>query len=156
MDRTVNYFEGQLEYGAGGNRVAFTANNPYAFDWVYRHEHLQKAIFNHQMIIEATNSDGAARGQYIERKTTDLNLIATNLRDLFKMELKRYLTAGYPQDQSKKLALKHTENFKKEMLEMHQKRYPDEFSHAVVMKMLTVKKQPGVESGRDVPINKKK
>ena len=144
LSRTLDIFEGNLNINAGGV-LTYTENNAYIKDWIYRHEGLQKAIYNHQLLIEALG-DNAARGRYIALKRNHLNGIALNLRDMFKMEFKRYLEAGMTQELAKAKAMKFTTEYKKKALEQHNKQYPEDFNYVHVMKLLEVKKE-GVEHG---------
>jgi len=149
LTRTINLFEGNVEYGPGGELAGggYTANQPYIRDWVYRHEGLQKAIYNHSILAEALGN-GIARGRYINKKRANLNDIAKNLRDLFKIEYLRHLNAGNTQEQSKKNAMKFVNEYKKKALEMHEKQFPEDFSYAKVMDLLKIKKN-GVEHIKD-------
>lgn len=144
LARTLNLNEGQLVFGAGGNLDAYNRSEPYTRDWVYRHEGLQKAIFNHKIITEALSGDPNHRNSYITRKRTNLNNIAINLRELFKIEFKRQLDAGLTQEYAKKSAMKFVNEYKKKALSMHEKQFPDDFSYSKVMDLLRVKKN-GVE-----------
>ncbi len=148
LSRTLNILEGQFAYGGeGGLTSDLTAvSEPYATDWVYRHEGLQKAIYNYNLIELALSSKEEPRKAYVELKRNNLNGIAINLRDIFKREYKRYLEAGVTQEAAKKQANKFATEYKKQAMQMHDEQFPSDFSYDRVMKMLTVKKK-GVESG---------
>ena len=148
LGRTINLYEGSFQYGGGGELLSNIGDvrEGYARDWVYRHEGLQKAIYNHKLIELALSTNGANRNNYITLKRTNLRSIAENLGEIFKREYKRYLEAGVTQETAKKQATKFANEYKKKAMEMHDEQFPSDFSYDKVMRMLAVKKK-GVESG---------
>lgn len=137
LSRTININEGTIKIGTDGYLTDFTEDNDNILDWVYRHEGLQKAIYNHQIVIDAIS----APSDYIEKKRLDLNKIAINVRDVAKMEYKRHLEGGLTQESAKSKALKYANEYKKMALATHIKQYPEDLNSSNLMKLLEVKKQ---------------
>lgn len=138
LARNITIDEGDIEIGGDGLLVdgGFTPKNDNINDWIYRHEGLQKAIYNHQIVIEAISSPN----NFVEKKRLDLNRIAINMRDMVRMEFKRYLEAGNTQESAKSKALKFANEYKKKALASHQKQYPEDLSYTNLMRLLEIKK----------------
>lgn len=134
---TTNPF-GDINIDGEGVPV-FNPNVPTIQDFIYRHEGLQRAIYNHQLVIEAFGA--GTRANYILKKRNHLNGIAVNLRDIMRMELKRYLEAGMSQDMARKQSMKFVREYKKKALELHEKQFPTNFDYSSIMNMLKVKKE---------------
>lgn len=140
LARNFEINEGRVQYD-NNNALTYTSAPSYITDWVYRHEGLQKAIYNHTLIIDALTGNGNA---YTLKKKTHLGNIANNVRDIFKIEFKRHLEAGLSQELAKAKALKYAEEYKKKALESHEKQFPSDLSHSSVMKLFEIKKE-GIE-----------
>lgn len=138
LARDIRINEGRIQIGNDGNLNigGFTPNDSDINDWIYRHEGLQKAIYNHQIVIEAISSPN----DFVEKKRLDLNRIAINMRDMVRMEFKRYLEAGNTQESAKSKALKFANEYKKKALASHQKQYPEDLSYTNLMRLLEIKK----------------
>lgn len=136
-NRTVSLLEGDF---AIVNGIGTLTEGSYLEDFVLRVEGLQKAIYNLQLIRWATNPKSTERAFYIAAKQKDLNKIALNIETLFSMEFKRWLEAGYTQENAKKKALNFARQYKQDSLKQHQKQFPDVLSHSEIMRMLNVEK----------------
>lgn len=141
MNRTLNIPEGAFTFSETGVITNPVPNVPTMMDWVYRHEGLQKAIYNHTVLIDAVTGNGDA---YALKKKQDLNSIAIKVRNLFKLEFGHQLERGQTQEVAKEKALKFANGYKKQLLDEHEKQFPSDMSYNNMIKLLDIKKR-GVE-----------
>lgn len=105
-------------------------------DWILRHSGLQKTLYNMQLLINAISKDPLNRERYVLWKRQHLGQIAENATNLFRMEFKRFLESGAPENIARSKAMKAAEEYKKKMLESHNKQFPDEFTYEQAVKLL--------------------
>ncbi len=141
LGRKIDLFEGEFTILDTGNGTLTTPDEAYLEDYVLRVEGLQRAIYNHYLIIKALNSDPAERKKFIDAKKIDLNKIAVNIQSIFKMEFQRWLEAGYTQDNAKKKALNFARQYKEDSLKQHHKQFPESLDFNECMRMLNVEKK---------------
>lgn len=127
---------GRIQMDPAG-AITFTADQPTVKDWIIRHYSLQKAILNLSVLIQAVADNKA---QYITAKQGNLRAIANNVRDLFKLELTRHLNDGLPMSVARKKAEKVAEEYKKNMLISHEKKYPTDLKYEDLCKLLVIEK----------------
>lgn len=141
LARNIDLFEGSFaitDKGIG----KLTADENYLEDYILRVEGLQRAIYNHQLLIWALDpATEDERKKYIAAKKVDLNKIAINIEAIFKMEFQRWLEAGYTQDSAKKKALNFARQYKQDSLKQHNKQFPESLDFNECMRMLNVEKK---------------
>ena len=141
LGRKIDLFEGTLTVTDKGIGTLGNEGEAYLEDYVLRVEGLQRAIYNHYLITMALNSEAAKRKIYVDSKKVDLNKIAVNIQNIFKMEYQRWLEAGYTQDSAKKKALNFARQYKVDSLKQHHKQFPESLDFNECMRMLNVEKK---------------
>lgn len=134
----INYSSGPfgtIEMNEAGT-IGFTVDTPTVKDWIVRHYSLQKAILNLGVLILAVSNPA----NYVIAKQGNLKAIANNVRDLFKLELTRHLNDGLPMSVARKKAEKVAEEYKKNMLISHEKKYPTDLKYEDLCKLLIIEK----------------
>lgn len=141
LARTVDLFEGVLTVTDKGIGTLGNEGESYLEDYVLRVEGLQRAIYNHYLVTMALSSTNTDRKVYVDAKKIDLNKIAVNIQNIFKMEYQRWLEAGYTQDSAKKKALNFARQYKEDSLKQHHKQFPESLDFNECMRMLNVDKK---------------
>lgn len=118
-------------------KITISTNKDEIKDWILRHEGLQKALWNHHLIISALGGVDE-KAKYIAYKREDLGRIADNVKQIFKMEFTRFLRTGMAKELAQSKATKSAETYKANLMKAHDKQFPEELKHETVMRMLKV------------------